>query len=238
MEVFFDCKKTEFIFNERKVILVEPNKVADSAPWIWRTEFFGAFPYADVALLKMGWHIVYYKVSDMYGCPESIELMKDFHDEIIKMYNLSNKAVLFGFSRGGLYAANYSMKYPQDVRSIYLDAPVLDVLSWPGGFYDGIGGEKEWEECKACYNISDDSAKDFCKSPIDRIDELIKTNIPVILVAGDCDDVVPYHENGQKMKTAYEKAGAYIKEIVKPGIGHHPHSLEDPTEIVDFIKRV
>ena len=26
-----------------------------------------------------------------------------------------------------------------------------------------------------------------------------------------------------------------MKVILKPGVGHHPHSLKDPTPIVDFI---
>ena len=31
------------------------------------------------------------------------------------------------------------------------------------------------------------------------------------------------------------KNGGKIKVIRKPGVGHHPHSLKDPTEILDFL---
>ena len=65
----------------------------------------------------------------------------------------------------------------------------------------------------------------------------MKTNVPVILVAGDSDEVVPYDENGKILADEFIKNCANIKVIVKKGIGHHPHSLEKPIEIVEFIKR-
>ena len=72
--------------------------------------------------------------------------------------------------------------------------------------------------------------------PLDNIHYLVENKIPVILVAGDSDGTVPYDENGIFVKEAYEKAGLPIKVIVKPGCDHHPHGLEDPTEIVEFIE--
>jgi alpha-beta hydrolase superfamily lysophospholipase len=72
--------------------------------------------------------------------------------------------------------------------------------------------------------------------PLDNISKLTENKIPVILVAGDSDSVVPYDENGIFVKDAYEKTDIPFKVIVKPGCDHHPHGLEDPTEIVEFIE--
>ena len=33
----------------------------------------------------------------------------------------------------------------------------------------------------------------------------------------------------------YRKLGGSITLIAKPGVGHHPHGLDDPTPIVEFI---
>ena len=33
----------------------------------------------------------------------------------------------------------------------------------------------------------------------------------------------------------YQALGGRIHVIGKPGVGHHPHSLEDPAPIVDYI---
>jgi hypothetical protein len=43
-------------------------------------------------------------------------------------------------------------------------------------------------------------------------------------------------ENTSIVEQRYKAAGGTIRVIHKPGIGHHPHGLEDPTPVVDFIR--
>ena len=57
------------------------------------------------------------------------------------------------------------------------------------------------------------------------------------IFVGDSDVDGPHTENSEILAAAYEKAGAPLLYIIKPGCDHHPHSLEDPTEICDFIDR-
>lgn len=122
-----------FLFENHPCRLVIPDAPAKGRPWVWRAEFFGAFDTVDRALLERGWYIAYCSLSDRYGCPSAVADMKRFHDHLVSAFGLCEKAALFGFSRGGLYAFNYSLLYPQDVAVLYLDAPVLDICSWPGG---------------------------------------------------------------------------------------------------------
>ena len=56
-------------------------------------------------------------------------------------------------------------------------------------------------------------------------------------VCGEADNVVPITENTRIFEQKIKEAGGNIKVIYKPKIGHHPHSLENPTPIVDFILR-
>ena len=51
------------------------------------------------------------------------------------------------------------------------------------------------------------------------------------------DPIVPHEENAAIVKERYEKMGGPILVILKPGAGHHPHDLEDPTLILDFIRK-
>ena len=51
------------------------------------------------------------------------------------------------------------------------------------------------------------------------------------------DDIVPWEENTGLIAERYEKLGGKIELIRKPGVGHHPHGLEDSTPIVDFIRK-
>jgi hypothetical protein len=44
-------------------------------------------------------------------------------------------------------------------------------------------------------------------------------------------------ENTLLVRQRYEKLGGEIKVITKPGVGHHPHSLNDPAPIVEFVRQ-
>ena len=104
--------RLDFKVMGREALIVKPRTPAAGNPWIWRTEFFGHEPQGDIALLAAGWHVAFFKVSDMYGAPQSIELMTQFHTHMIREYGLKPKAVLEGFSRGGLYAVNFAAAHP------------------------------------------------------------------------------------------------------------------------------
>ncbi len=228
----------EFNYMGHPATIICPDSPAKGNPYIWRTEFLYAFNQADTALLKKGYHIIYCEYSDEYGSDRAITFFKAFRDYVTVEYNLSPKGALFGFSRGALYAVNYALKYPRDVACLYLDAPVLDLKSWPAGFFNGTGSPDEWEDCKKRVFSweSDKEAKSYKKNPVDRLDELILSDIPVLLIAGDSDTTVPYEENGKLMADAYKKAGKNITVILKENCGHHPHSLEDTKPIEGFVR--
>lgn len=220
----------------REGFIVLPRLFAPGRPWIWRAEFFDAFPYADLALLGEGYAICYYGLSDMYGSPDAVNGMKGFQDFVTRTFGLAGKAIIFGFSRGGLYAFNYAATYPEQVALLYLDAPVLDIRSWPGGKGEGIGGAREWQECLAAYGLTEALSLAAKVSPLDRVEEVAAARIPIMIVAGDADDVVPFSENAAILAERYRALGGTIELIVKKGIGHHPHSLELPEPIVAFIR--
>ncbi len=229
-------KKIEFKVNGRDSIIVCPKNPLPGNPWVWKTEFFEAFNFVERSLLERGWHLVYHSASDMYGCPESIEMFKEFYDYVIKEYELSEKPALFGFSRGGLYASNFALRYPEACGLLYLDAPVLDIRSWPGGKGVGVGCPPCWEECMNWYKLDEESAKDFSGNPLDHSEEIAKLGIPILLVCGCADKVVPYSENGEPFYNRVTAAGGKIKKILKPICDHHPHSIRDPRETVEFIE--
>ena len=140
------------------------------------------------------------------------------------------KAVLFGFSRGALYAFNYALYYPECVCSLYLDAPVLNLHSWP--WPDPVETAKLFAE----YNLCDRTFKTFKDSPVDHLDEFCRNGLPVLIVAGDSDKLVPYDENGRIMVDYYREKGKEIILYLKAGCDHHPHSLQDVGPIVRFVE--
>lgn len=230
-------ERLDFVFEGHDCILVKPEKARPGNPWVWRAEFFDAFAQVDEAMAKAGYYVAYVKLSNRYGCPSAVEDMESFRAMLVREYGLHEKPLIFGFSRGGLYTVNYALAYPENAGKLYLDAPVLDIRSWPGGKGKGIGAPSCWTECMECYGLTEETAKAFDRNPLDRTEELAATGIPVIMVAGGSDDVVPYDENGELFVKRFRAAGGVIEEIVKPECGHHPHSVEDPSPVVRFLTK-
>ncbi|MCX7010262.1 MAG: SGNH/GDSL hydrolase family protein, partial [Kiritimatiellaeota bacterium] len=61
--------------------------------------------------------------------------------------------------------------------------------------------------------------------------------IPILSVCGEADQVVPLAENTRLVEQRYKALGGHIEVIAKPGCDHHPHSLKDPTPIVEFVQK-
>jgi Prolyl oligopeptidase family len=228
--------RLNFSLDGRPSWLVLPAQAAAGRPWIWRTEFFGHEPQADLALLKLGFHVAYTTMTNQYGAPVAIDHMQRFHDLMEQQHQLATKVVLEGFSRGGLFALNYATIVPHRVACLYLDAPVCDFRSWPGGFKSGKGSPTDWARCKQVYGFAnDEAAKRYAYNPVDNLMPLIPAKIAILSVVGDADDVVPVAENSGLLKDRFVKMGGKMEMIVKPGVKHHPHSLVDPQPIVDFV---
>ena len=75
----------------------------------------------------------------------------------------------------------------------------------------------------------------YKKNPVDNLKPLAQAHVPIIHMAGDADEVVPYEENTVILKQRYDAMGGKITVIVKKGFKHHPHGLDDPTPVVDFV---
>jgi lysophospholipase L1-like esterase/pimeloyl-ACP methyl ester carboxylesterase len=231
-------ERLDYEINGRRAILISPKNAAPGRPWIWRTEFFGAFPAVDIALLAKGWHVAYYNVSGLYGAPIALDAMDGFHAQFVADHQLAPKPVLEGFSRGGLYAFNWAARNPGKVAALYVDAPVCDFKSWPGAEGKGEGGSpSEWKACLKAYRFTEEQALAYKLNPLDKLAPLASAKIPIIAVAGDADNVVPMDENISIVERRYRELGGEIRVIIKPCVGHHPHSLTDPTPVVDFLIR-
>lgn len=228
-------QRVDFIVDGRMCLLVIPAMPAKGNPWIWRTEFFDVEPQADLALLAKGYYVAYMNVQNMYGAPVALDHMDKFYEQMQTEYQLSSKVVLEGFSRGGLFAFNWAARRPQNVASMYVDAPVCDFKSWPGGKGKGIGSPGDWNNCKKVYGLTEAQALTYPLNPIDNLQPLANARIPIVSVCGDADKTVPFDENTLIVEQRYKELGGEIKVIIKHGSDHHPHSLRDPTPIVDFI---
>ncbi len=219
------------------LVVPPPAAPAPGRPWMWQAEFFGHRPETDVAMLQRGYHVVYIDVGNTFGCPDAL-LHWDAFYAFLTQRGLSARPSFEGVSRGGLYAYNWVARHPHCVSCIIGDNPVCDFKSWPAGKGVGPGNPTDWVNLKRFYHFATDAeALAYGGNPVDNLRPLAEAGVPLLHICGDADEVVPYEENTVVLRKRYEELGGSIQVIVKKGFKHHPHGLDDPTPIVEFILR-
>ncbi|MBA3938620.1 MAG: alpha/beta hydrolase [Planctomycetes bacterium] len=217
--------------------VVEPKAARAGNPWSWCMMFPDAFTERCAApgLLAAGYHHAFIDVGNTFGAPSAVMHLESFHNELVRR-GLEQRPALIGISRGGLYAYRFAADHPGEVGAIYGDAPVCDFKSWPGGKGKGKGSPGDWQALLGCYGFPDEAAAlAYLGNPIDILPTLAEAHIALIHVVGDADDVVPVAENTAILEQRYLALDGTITVLHKAGVGHHPHGLDDPAPIVEFI---
>lgn len=239
-----------FTVDNGNVMVICPKQPALGNPWIWRGAFWGdkVYPFTeltvmtDMKLLEQGFYLVVAGPNVQLGHPDGNTQLDAVYKQMTGKYGMSKKPALVGLSREGLSIYRWASANPEKVACIYLDNGVCNLKSWPGGKKvtgsgsNGDGAPDQWKLMMKIYNFkSDEEALTYKGNPIDILEPLAKTGVPLLHVCGDSDTTVPYLENSAIMKERYEKLGGNIEVILKNGAQHHPHGLSDSTPIVNFI---
>jgi pimeloyl-ACP methyl ester carboxylesterase len=238
-------KRHTFEFQGHTAWVTVPAKPRAGNPWVWCTEFPTAFTERTGVpdLIKAGFYHVHLDDFNGFGNPKQLELMDAFYDELCAR-GLNKKATLIGLSRGGFMAYRWAERNPGKIACIYGDAPVCDMRSWPGGKpnggprFTGDGSPGDWAHFKEVYSFkTDDEARAFTGNvlEIEALRPLAKAGVPILHVVGEADKGVPPSENSVILVDRYKSLGGKAKLISEPGKGHHPHGLDNPKPIIDFI---
>lgn len=236
MKTFADFPMDVFTYCDRDARIIYPTGEANGK-LLLKTEYLNAFPGFEIAMLERGYTLCFLKHPNRWGTDAETEVMADFVKYVAEKLNIPAKCTAVGLSCGGLQAARLAQLHPELIEVLYLDAPVLNILSMAGL---GAGRCEEspvfHRELWEAYGFTPSSLVCFRKSPIDAMDILIQNKIPIIMLYGDADDVVLYEENGKVLEEYYREHGGDMEIICRHGGGHHPHGLEDPTPIIAFIE--
>ena len=232
----FACKK--FVFEEHEALIVFPKDGTGNGYLAIKTEYWNAFPEAaEIELVKRGFHLCFINNDNVWAREADIDRKARFIRFVQAEYRLKQKCVPVGMSCGGLYALTLAARYPELIQCMYIDAPVVNFLSCPCG----MGAAKPMSEeiqtkFLSAMGVTSVSQLLACRDmPLDKLSVLTARNIPIVLVSGDSDTIVPFEENGLLVQKAYKDAGAEIVVYIKPGGDHHPHGLPDAAPIVEFI---
>jgi len=218
-------------------VVVAPKKAAAGRPWIWRARFFGHEPALELELLERGYHVGYCDVGGLFGAPVALDRWDAFYAYATGKLGLHGKPVLEGMSRGGLPIFLWASRNPDKVSAIYGDNAVCDSRSWPGG-NPGKGSAGDWKRVLEVYQVTEEEAQKLAQ-PVDEavLKPIAAAGIPVALVLGMADDVVPPAANGEKLAANFEKLGGKVKIWRKPGAGHHPHGLHPPGPLREYLMK-
>lgn len=181
--------------------------------------------------------MVYCDVADLFGAPLAVKRWDACYEKM-QVIGLNKKALLEGMSRGGLIIHNWAVANPNKVAGIICDNGVMDFKSWPAGapakMGKGKGSPQTWLKCKKAYGFkSDQEAMEYKFNPIDTLDKIAKTNIPLLYLIGEKDEIVPAAENGGLVEKKL-KDYKHLNVIHKPNGKHHPHSLANPSPLTAF----
>jgi fermentation-respiration switch protein FrsA (DUF1100 family) len=86
------------------------------------------------------------------------------------------------------------------------------------------------------YSLNAQTLATFGANPIDNLAEFFSHGIPLLLVAGGADEVVPFPQNAGALLAYCAENGIKIRSIVKPDCLHHPHALDDVSPILAFVE--
>jgi S-formylglutathione hydrolase FrmB len=196
--------------------------------------FWDAFPAADIALLERGFHVAFIDAGDTYASPAALTLFDTFYDLLTTQYGLSRRPALEGLSRGGFCAYRWAYFNAEKVGCLYGDAPLCDI----GLLRRRSNGEAgaAWQNVTEAYGLpADADAASIEGNPIDGLAVLAEAHIPIIHVCGDSDTAAVNRDNTDIVRERYTKLGGDFTLIMKEGCGHHPHGLQDPSSVADFI---
>lgn len=231
-------EKVSFEVDGRNAFVVLPNEQAEGNPWVWRARFFGWHSDMDVMLLKQGVTIGYMDVKNLYGSPQAVAHWDAFY-AFMMSNGMAEKPALEGVSRGGLICFNWAKRNPEKVACIYVEAPVCDIKSWPGGKGDGKGAPDDWKKAQSAYDLDEAGLLEWNDNPIDNLDALANAKVPIYAAVGLRDKVVPPAENILKLMDRYIQLGGpftvYPMTEGEQKLDGHHFPIEQPERIVEFI---
>ncbi len=216
------------------VLLPSEEKRATPQPWIFYAPTLPAYPdeaerWMHECFLEAGIAVAGVDVGEAYGSPDrSHAAFAALYEELIMRRGFAKKPCLFGRSRGGLWVASWALAHPDKTAGLIGIYPVFDLRSYP-----------KLETAAPAYGLSPAELErrldEF--NPVARLGQLAKARLPVALISGDEDTVVPLEANSAALVRAYDQAGVrdLVTLIVLKGQGHSFHEgFFKSRELVDF----
>ncbi|QDT11519.1 sulfatase-like hydrolase/transferase [Planctomycetes bacterium K23_9] len=227
-----------FLLNDRHAFVMQPKsdgsaKSQTPKPWIFYGPTLNRYPdnaerWMHQKFLDAGVAIAGIDVGEAYGSPHALPFFDALYDEMVRR-GYSKTPALLGRSRGGLWVSSWAISHPDRVAGIGGIYPVYDYTTYPGVARAAVAyGE----------TAADLQSKQATLNPIKRIGVLVDAKIPVCIIHGTDDKVVPIEANSMALQSAYAAAGQadLVQLIQSQGQGHSFwEGFFHCQELVDFL---
>jgi len=216
----YGAERLDFTVGANRAFLILPTHPAPdgSKPWVWYAPSFvqnlpdATHEWMFKQLLAKGFAIGGVDVGESCGNPKGRAAFTAYHDFVVKNYGLSPKACLLPQSRGGLMLINWAVEHPEWVQCIGGIFIVADLTTYPG-----MG-----PALNAAYGFKPDDwdTKLAEHNPVDRLAPLAAARIPIFLIHGDADALVPLERNSAELMRRYKALNGPGEIVVINGKGH------------------
>ena len=210
-----------FLIDDRPAFILWPeeDERTNPQPWILYAPTLPGLPdqheqWMHEQFLAAGVAVAGIDIGEAYGSPEGRAHFTALYEELTQRRGFAPKPCLLGRSRGGLMVSSWAITHPDKVAGLAGIYPVFDLQSYPGV-----------QRAAPAYGLTPDelTARLDTLNPVSRLSILAEASVPVFLIHGDVDKVVPLEANSLALVRAYEQAGA--KElttlVVPEGQGHN-----------------
>ncbi len=201
-------------------ILMPPENLRRTPqPWIFYAPTLPGYPdshekWMHEQFLAAGVAVAGIDVGEAYGSPRGRGPFDALYRELTENRGFAARPCLLGRSRGGLWVTSWAAENPEKVAGIAGIYPVFDLRTYPG-----------LDKAAPAYGLSPEQlgARLGEFNPIGRVDGLARRRVPILIIHGDEDKVVPLKENSAEVEARYRAAGAAdsITLIVVKGQGHN-----------------
>ena len=201
-------------------------------PWVWYAPTINGYPNARLhwlfsRLVSHGVALAGLDVGETYANPDARRRFWAFYQECRTRFRLAEKACLLAQSRGGLNHFLFAAEHPAAVRCLAGIYPVMDLRSYPG-----------LAKAAGAYGIPPEELAASLRehNPIDNLRPLAGAGIPLLILHGDGDALVPLAANSAVAAQRYRALGGAVTLVVVRGKGHEevPEFFES-SALLDFL---
>jgi predicted esterase len=170
-------------------------------------------------------------VGEAYGSPESMVAIDRLYQVLTEQKGFASRMCLLGRSRGGLWSAAWGARHPDRIAGLAGIYPVFDLTTYPG-----------IDTAAPVYGLTADEFKAQLPqlNPIAKAEVLAREGIPVHLIHGIDDTVVPIEKNSDALAKLYRSAGqadaVSLERVAGQGHNYWPGFFRSQP-LIDFVIR-